>query len=74
MFEEWKFCPMCNYAISDLQFYSLKYDLPCPRCHCSNVSNFYSYGSPKHLEITESHACFQVDERLKPLSFPKEVK
>ena len=44
----WLFCPFCDYAVSRRQVERSEIDQPCPQCHDSSISCFYSYGSMKH--------------------------
>jgi len=72
VFAKMKYCPNCNYGITELEFYSLKMDLSCPRCNGSNVSQFYSYGSEIHRQIWDGEYT-QDKNRLNPLAFPKQA-
>jgi len=33
-------CNVCGYAISDVQYVYLRYDVGCPRCFNSTLENF----------------------------------
>ncbi len=66
MLGELRYCSMCNYAVPIIEIEQARFDYDCPHCGLVKISEFYSYGSPKHKEMASYN-----NRSLKALPFPK---
>lgn len=76
LLEDCKFCPCCNYILSEEVIVWAAFDFPCPACEVGGIRNFYSYGSSTHKEKWESYLSMLRGEfsypayYRNPVSFP----